>query len=184
MDFIKIDGTTTSKDRHSLTQRFQNDPELRVAVLGITAAGIALTLTAANVVFFAEMFWTPGSLIQAEDRAHRIGQLREVNVFYFFAHSSVDELLWPLIRKKMKVFGQFIEGRDNADMDAKTKTKTSGKSSSSKPNVSSMVCSQDVIEVDVEGDVEDDVPDNIISNEEEFEGVLAFHIHLLIRCYI
>jgi hypothetical protein len=94
---------------------------VRVAVLGITAAGIALTLTAASVVFFAEMFWTPGSLLQAEDRAHRIGQLRDVRVFYFFAEDSVDELLWPLVRKKMKLFGEFVEGRSTADIQAAVK---------------------------------------------------------------
>ena len=43
-----------------LAQRFQKDPTLRVAVLAITAAGVALTLTAAATVYFAEMFWTLG----------------------------------------------------------------------------------------------------------------------------
>lgn len=76
-------------------------------MLGITAAGIALTLTAASTLFFLELYWTPGVMLQAEDRVHRIGQLQDVKVFYIFAEDTIDELLWPLIRKKMKLLGEF-----------------------------------------------------------------------------
>jgi SWI/SNF-related matrix-associated actin-dependent regulator 1 of chromatin subfamily A len=62
VNFIRIDGSTPSKERHNLTQKFQTNPETRAAVLGITAAGIAITLTAASTVFFVELYWTSGSL--------------------------------------------------------------------------------------------------------------------------
>lgn len=45
-------------------------------------------------------------LDQAEDRAHRIGQTSTVKVTYFLAKGSVDELLWPLVRLKMKLLGE------------------------------------------------------------------------------
>jgi SWI/SNF-related matrix-associated actin-dependent regulator 1 of chromatin subfamily A len=63
-DFIRIDGQTASKERHGRVQLFQTSSQCRVAVLAITAAGIALTLTAASTVYFAELFWTPAALLQ------------------------------------------------------------------------------------------------------------------------
>lgn len=63
-EYIRIDGQTASKDRHTRVQQFQTSSQCRVAVLAITAAGIALTLTAASTVYFAELFWTPAALLQ------------------------------------------------------------------------------------------------------------------------
>ena len=88
---IRIDGATNPRKRQGYVQAFQNDPSVRVAVLSTTAAGVALTLTASSVVWFAEMFWTPGLLIQAEDRAHRIGQKNDVRVKYFVAKDTLDD---------------------------------------------------------------------------------------------
>mmetsp|Transcript_18830 Transcript_18830/g.61423 ORF Transcript_18830/g.61423 Transcript_18830/m.61423 type:complete len:843 (+) Transcript_18830:58-2586(+) len=109
--YIRIDGTTPAKDRQSRVTTFQNDAKVRVALLGITAAGIALTLTAASRVIFTELYWTPAALLQAEDRAHRIGQTSEVVVEYLLADDCVDEILWPLIQHKMLMLGELFENK-------------------------------------------------------------------------
>ena len=69
--YIRIDGSTSPKHRQAQIKAFQTDPSIRIAVLGITAAGVAVTLTASSTVWFAELFWTPALMIQAEDRCHR-----------------------------------------------------------------------------------------------------------------
>ncbi|KAJ3046750.1 Swi SNF matrix associated, actin dependent regulator of chromatin, partial [Rhizophlyctis rosea] len=83
--YIRIDGNTSQQIRHSLCEQFQGDAETRVAVLGITAAGVGLTLNAADLVIFAELFWNPAQLLQGEDRAHRIGREGNVDVKYILA---------------------------------------------------------------------------------------------------
>ena len=77
--------------RQDYVKQFQNDPRVRVALLSTTAAGVAITLTASSCVWFAELYWTPGLLIQAEDRCHRIGQKEDVTVNYFVANDTLDD---------------------------------------------------------------------------------------------
>lgn len=57
--------------------------------------------SASDRVVFAELYWTPAQLLQAEDRCHRIGQATVVNVQYLVAKGSLDDALWPLIQQKV-----------------------------------------------------------------------------------
>lgn len=95
-------------------------------MLAITAAGVALTLTAAATVYFAETYWNPGSLIQAEDRAHRIGQTSIVKIYLFYAEDTIDELLWPLLKKKMRMLGEVVGGEDLAELTVAPKPTIAG----------------------------------------------------------
>ena len=80
--FIRIDGSVDNEKRQELVNNFQEKEDIKAAVLSITAAGVGFTLTAASTVVFAELYWTPATMIQAEDRAHRIGQKNSVNCHY------------------------------------------------------------------------------------------------------
>uniref|UniRef100_A0A8C5JAC9 SWI/SNF-related matrix-associated actin-dependent regulator of chromatin subfamily A-like protein 1 n=1 Tax=Junco hyemalis TaxID=40217 RepID=A0A8C5JAC9_JUNHY len=106
VEHIRIDGSTSSAERQTLCQKFQLSEKQAVAVLSLTAANMGLTLSAADLVVFAELFWNPGILIQAEDRAHRIGQTSSVNVHYLVAKGTADDYLWPMIQEKIKVLGE------------------------------------------------------------------------------
>ncbi|XP_066137047.1 SWI/SNF-related matrix-associated actin-dependent regulator of chromatin subfamily A-like protein 1 isoform X4 [Saccopteryx bilineata] len=103
---IRIDGSTPSADRERLCQQFQLCERHAVAVLSITAANMGLTFSAADLVVFAELFWNPGVLMQAEDRVHRIGQSSSVGIHYLVARGTADDYLWPLIQDKIKVLGE------------------------------------------------------------------------------
>uniref|UniRef100_A0A0A0L604 Helicase C-terminal domain-containing protein n=2 Tax=Cucumis sativus TaxID=3659 RepID=A0A0A0L604_CUCSA len=83
------------------------------AVLSIKAGGVGLTLTAASTVIFAELSWTPGDLIQAEDRAHRIGQVSSVNIHYLLANDTVDDIIWDVVQSKLENLGQMLDGEEN-----------------------------------------------------------------------
>lgn len=100
--FVRIDGSTKSDIRHSAVSSFQNDPEIRCAILSIRACCSGITMTAASEVIFAELDWTPNAIIQAEGRAHRIGQDRQVTCYFLLASNTVDDVLWPMLIEKQR----------------------------------------------------------------------------------
>ncbi|KAE8735641.1 Detected protein of confused Function [Hibiscus syriacus] len=110
---IRIDGTTPATARQALVNDFQEKDAIKAAVLSIKAGGVGLTLTAASTVIFAELSWTPGDLIQAEDRAHRIGQVSSVNIYYLLANDTVDDIIWDVVQHKLENLGQMLDGHEN-----------------------------------------------------------------------
>lgn len=114
VECIRIDGTTPAASRQALVTDFQEKDSVKAAVLSIKAGGVGLTLTAASTVIFAELSWTPGDIIQAEDRAHRIGQVSSVNVYYLLANDTVDDIIWDVIQNKLDNLGQMLDGRENS----------------------------------------------------------------------
>ncbi|NWH82722.1 ZRAB3 endonuclease, partial [Piaya cayana] len=109
--YIRIDGSVPSAERVHLVNQFQKDPDTRVAILSIQAAGQGLTFTAATHVVFAELYWDPGHIKQAEDRAHRIGQCSSVNIHFLIAKGTMDTLMWAMLNRKAKVTGSTLNGR-------------------------------------------------------------------------
>jgi len=111
--YIFIDGSVSSEARKVRVDTFQTVDSCQVAVLSITAANAGITLTAASLVVFAELYWNPGVLTQAEDRAHRIGQTDIVSIQYLVARDTADDVIWPLIQNKLNVLNKAGLSKDN-----------------------------------------------------------------------
>jgi len=113
--YFRIDGAVKAEDRQRGVEEFQREgSDMRVAILSIMAAGQGLTLTAADLIVFAELQWTPANLIQAEDRVHRIGQVNHTTIYYIVAKGSLDDQMWPLISQKMRVLGASLDGQQSS----------------------------------------------------------------------
>lgn len=102
---VKIDGDTPKAQREELCKRFREDPGIDIAVLSIKTCSTGITLVCASVVIFAELSWTPGDHLQAEDRIYRIGQTESVRIYYLIA-SYFDKKLWPRIHRKISVLNK------------------------------------------------------------------------------
>ncbi|KAI5189077.1 SWI/SNF-related matrix-associated actin-dependent regulator of chromatin subfamily A-like protein 1 [Nematocida sp. AWRm77] len=97
---IKIDGDVPKAKRDELCEAFKTSSDIRTAVLSIATCSTGLNLTCASIVIFAELYWNPGQLLQAEDRVYRIGQTSRVQIYYLIAN-SVDKAIWQHIQKKI-----------------------------------------------------------------------------------
>ncbi|KAJ3391247.1 hypothetical protein HDU84_006311 [Entophlyctis sp. JEL0112] len=101
--FLRLDGATNVGDRQSLIDEFNGDPSISVFLLSTKAGGLGLNLTCANVVILHDMDFNPHNDAQAEDRAHRVGQLREVTVLKLVAPESVEEQIVKLANTKLQL---------------------------------------------------------------------------------
>ncbi|NLO88956.1 MAG: DEAD/DEAH box helicase family protein [Clostridia bacterium] len=104
-----------TKDRMSQVDRFQNDPECRLFIGSIQAAGVGLTLTAASNVAFLEYPWRPADFDQCADRCHRIGQKSSVTVWCLVASieglSTIDEKILSILSQKRETAEAVLDGK-------------------------------------------------------------------------
>lgn len=100
--YMTITGSTNAIDRATNVEKFQSDPLIRCAVLSLKACSAGITLTAATTVIFSELDWSPSNMIQAEARAHRIGQERNVKCIYLIAPDTSDEIMLKMLEEKQR----------------------------------------------------------------------------------
>jgi len=115
---VRITGETPMQERDRAVQEFQNNPEVKLFVGNIIAAGVGLTLTASSHVVFAELDWVPGNVTQAEDRAHRIGQANSVLVQHIVLEGSLDAEIARAIVNKQEVIDKALDNQiDKSSID-------------------------------------------------------------------
>lgn len=98
-----IHGGVQTDDRKPIMDRFQNDPECKLIVGSIGAMGTGVTLTASDLILFVELHWVPGDISQAEDRCHRYGQDKHLEVRYLVAEGSISAVMAERIIEKIEV---------------------------------------------------------------------------------
>lgn len=111
VECVTLSGSDKMEARQKAVDKFQEDESTKVFVLNIKAGGVGLTLTAGSIVMFADMDWSPEVHSQAEDRAHRIGQNRMVNIYYYMVPKTIEEDIIGLLTEKKKVIDQILDGK-------------------------------------------------------------------------
>jgi superfamily II DNA or RNA helicase len=106
-----LDGRT--RDRQERVDHFQNDPNCRLFLISLKAGGLGLNLTAAEYVFLLDPWWNPAVEAQAVDRAHRIGQTRQVFAYRLITKDTVEEKVLELQQSKRDLAAAII-GADNS----------------------------------------------------------------------
>ena len=100
IDCVHIDGQVGETDRVQAVKQFQNDPDCRVFVGNIRAAGTGLTLTAASDLVLFESDWAPAANAQAIKRIHRIGQTSACRARFITLANSIDEMVSKTVISK------------------------------------------------------------------------------------
>ena len=108
---IYITGEVDPEDRQKAVDRFQTDPECKLAIGTIGAMGTGLTLNKASYVFFVDKKFNSGENEQAEDRAHRIGTAGTVNIISLVAKGSVDEGVEEYLIENKDLFERVVDGK-------------------------------------------------------------------------
>ena len=106
-----LDGRT--RDRAAPVEKFQTDPNCKLFLISLKAGGLGLNLTAAEYVFLLDPWWNPAVEAQAIDRAHRIGQSRQVFAYRLIATDTVEEKVIQLQQTKRDLADAII-GAENS----------------------------------------------------------------------
>jgi SWI/SNF-related matrix-associated actin-dependent regulator 1 of chromatin subfamily A len=116
---VVVDGTVGGRDRYDAVAQFRKDPNTRLFIANIQAAGTGIDglQDAASTMAFAELAWRPGDHTQAEDRLHRIGQEDVSWIYYLIAGHTIEEKLCKLIQEKQSILRSVLDGGQAPEQD-------------------------------------------------------------------
>lgn len=110
VQYLRLDGGTKAEDRTDLLLKF-NDPNSPyfMFLLSTRAGGLGLNLQTADTVIIYDSDWNPHQDLQAQDRAHRIGQTKEVRILRLITENSVEEKILAKAHEKLDIDGKVIQ---------------------------------------------------------------------------
>jgi len=114
---VRLDGQMSQKERQLSVDRFQNEEDVTIFVGNIKAAGVGITLTAAEAVVMNDLSFLPSDHSQAEDRSYRYGQKNNVLVYYPIFDNTVEGIIYDILKKKKNIF-ETIMGDNANSMDS------------------------------------------------------------------
>ncbi|KAB8078063.1 putative DNA helicase ino80 [Aspergillus leporis] len=123
--YCRLDGSTKLEDRRDTVADFQHRPEIFVFLLSTRAGGLGINLTAADTVIFYDSDWNPTIDSQAMDRAHRLGQTRQVTVYRLITRGTIEERIRKRALQKEEVQRVVISGGAAGGVDFNTRNRES-----------------------------------------------------------
>ena len=113
ISYYVLTGSTTKIKRHQLVNAFQND-QTTVFLISLKAGGTGLNLTSASTVIHYDPWWNMSAQNQATDRAYRIGQTNNVQVYKLIMKNSIEEKIQKLQEQKQDLSNMFIENNNGS----------------------------------------------------------------------
>ena len=100
---VRLDGSMNKTQRQDSVDRFQEDDNVKVFVGNIKAAGVGITLTAAEAVIMNDLSFLPSDHSQSEDRAYRYGQKNNVLVYYPIFENTIEGIIYDILNNKKRI---------------------------------------------------------------------------------
>lgn len=107
--YFKLTGATKVDERIKLVDEFNENPEIKVFLISLKAGGTGLNLTGADMVIHYDPWWNVSTENQATDRAYRIGQKNNVQVYKLITKNSIEEKIYELQEKKAKLADNMLD---------------------------------------------------------------------------
>ncbi|XP_019627273.1 PREDICTED: DNA helicase INO80-like [Branchiostoma belcheri] len=108
--YMRLDGSSKISDRRDMVEDFQQRSDIFVFLLSTRAGGLGINLTAADTVIFYDSDWNPTVDQQAMDRAHRLGQTKQVTVYRLICKGTIEERILQRAREKSEIQRMVISG--------------------------------------------------------------------------
>jgi len=112
LECCRFDGDDDAEARQQQLDAFQGTPSIRCLLLSMFTGGVGLNIAQANHGVFLDVWWNPFMHRQCEDRMHRIGQTRPVDVQYVLAHNSFDQVIYSIGHTKRTTASRLLGGGD------------------------------------------------------------------------